>query len=95
MLSGIPVVAVGERGTINVMRGDNGGFMVPNDADIFARRILDLLGDEYLYEKKVADALLYGKNWTMDIMVKRLENIYTEAIADYKKEREQKTICID
>jgi glycosyltransferase involved in cell wall biosynthesis len=90
MLSGIPVVAVGERGTITVMRGDNGGFMVPNDAGIFARRVLDLLEDAALYEKKTADALLYGKNWTMDIMVKRLENIYTEAIADYKKEQERK-----
>jgi glycosyltransferase involved in cell wall biosynthesis len=90
MLSGIPVVAVGERGTINVMRGDNGGFMVPNDADLFAGRTLDLLEDEALYRKKAADALLYGKNWTMDIMVKRLLDIYTEAIAEYKKDREHK-----
>jgi glycosyltransferase involved in cell wall biosynthesis len=90
MLSGVPVVAVGERGTVNVMRGDNGGFMVPNNADIFARRILDLLDGEDLYKKKASDALLYGKNWTIDIMVKRLESIYNEAAADYKKEREQK-----
>jgi glycosyltransferase involved in cell wall biosynthesis len=90
MLSGIPVVAVGERGTVDVMRGDNGGFMVPNNAGIFARRILDLLEDEELYKKKADDALLYGKNWTMDIMAGRLVNIYTEAIADYKREREYK-----
>jgi glycosyltransferase involved in cell wall biosynthesis len=90
MLSGIPVVAVGERGTLMVMRGDNGGFMVPNDENMFARRILDLLKDEDLYRKKASEALLYGKKWTMDVMVKRLENIYTEVIADYKKEREQK-----
>jgi glycosyltransferase involved in cell wall biosynthesis len=90
MLSGIPVVAVGERGTLMVMRGDNGGFMVSNDSDMFAHRILDLLRDDELYRKKAAEALLYGKNWSMDIMVKRLENIYTEVIADYKRERKQK-----
>jgi glycosyltransferase involved in cell wall biosynthesis len=90
MLSGIPVVAVGERGTAIVMNGDNGGFMVPNDDNIFAARILDLLKDKALYEKKAAEALKYGKTWAMDIMSKRLENIYTEAIADYKKEREEK-----
>jgi glycosyltransferase involved in cell wall biosynthesis len=90
MLSGIPVVAVGERGTAIVMRGDNGGFMVPNDGNIFAMRVLDLLKDKTLYEKKVAEALKYGKAWVMDIMSKRLENIYTESIADYKKEREEK-----
>jgi glycosyltransferase involved in cell wall biosynthesis len=90
MLSGIPVVAVGERGTATVMRGDNGGFMVPNDENIFAGRVLDLLKDKTLYEKKAADALEYGKSWTMDIMSKQLENIYVEAIADYKKERNEK-----
>jgi glycosyltransferase involved in cell wall biosynthesis len=90
MLSGIPVVAVGERGTVTVMRGDNGGFMVPNDADIFTGRVLELLNDKTLYEKKSAEALEHGKEWTMDIMVKRLENIYAETIDDYKKEREQK-----
>jgi glycosyltransferase involved in cell wall biosynthesis len=90
MLSGIPVVAVGERGTIAVMRGNNGGFMVSNDADIFARRVLELLQDDALYKKKAEEALLHGKNWTMDIMVRRLENIYIEAIADYNKERKQK-----
>jgi glycosyltransferase involved in cell wall biosynthesis len=90
MLSGIPVVAVGERGTLMVMRGDNGGFMVPDDAGIFTRRVLDLLDNEELYKKKSAEALEYGKNWTMDVMVKRLENIYTETIVAYKKEREQK-----
>jgi glycosyltransferase involved in cell wall biosynthesis len=90
LLSGIPVVAVGERGTVTVMRGDNGGFMVPNDADIFAESVLKLLQDEELYKQKSADALHYGKNWTMDVMVKKLENIYAETITDYKKELEQK-----
>jgi glycosyltransferase involved in cell wall biosynthesis len=92
MLSGIPIVAVGERGTLMVMRGDNGGFMVPNNADIFANRILDLLRDESLYRKKAMDAINYGKKWTMDIMGKRLESIYTDAISDYKKEKEKKPV---
>jgi glycosyltransferase involved in cell wall biosynthesis len=90
MLSGIPVVAVGERGTMNVMRGDNGGFMTPNDENIFAGRVLDLLKDENLYEKKAVDALNYGKLWTMDIMSKRLEKIYTDTIADYERDIAEK-----
>jgi glycosyltransferase involved in cell wall biosynthesis len=86
MLSGIPVVAVGERGTFTVMCGDNGGFMVPNDADVFAARVNDLLRDRSLYERKSAEALEYGKKWTIGIMAKRLEDIYVEAIEDYKKD---------
>ena len=35
MMAGLPVVAIGEMGTIDVMQGDNGGFMVKDDAAIF------------------------------------------------------------
>jgi glycosyltransferase involved in cell wall biosynthesis len=90
LLSGIPVVAVGERGTLAVMRGDNGGFMVPNDSGIFARRVLDLLRDKDLYKKKAKDALEYGKGWTMEVTVKRLEDIYTEVITEYRNEKNRK-----
>lgn len=86
MFSGIPVVAIGVRGTLTVMNGDNGGFMVKNDPVEFQNRVLDLLEDQDLYQKKSAEAKEYAKNWTIDIMTERLEKIYQEVINDYKKE---------
>ena len=35
MLCGIPVVAIGEMGVKEVMKGDNGGYMVKDDVDHF------------------------------------------------------------
>ncbi|GMO58966.1 MAG: glycosyltransferase family 4 protein [Termitinemataceae bacterium] len=86
MLSGLPVVAIGEGGTKTMMNGDNGGFMVKNDEDEFANRIVQLLEDTDLYEKKSAEAKEYAKKWTIDIMTERLEKIYKEIISDYKRE---------
>lgn len=83
MLSGVPVVAVGEMGTINVMGGDNGGFMVANDPEVFADRVVQLLEDPTLHARKVLEAREHAKSWTIDSMCGRLEAIYHETIVEY------------
>jgi glycosyltransferase involved in cell wall biosynthesis len=80
MLSGTPVVAIGEMGTLEVMGGDNGGFMVKNDKDEFTRRVFDLLEDDDLYRWKVAEAKVHAQAWTIDVMAVELENIYRSAL---------------
>ncbi|GMO47049.1 MAG: hypothetical protein Ta2B_28980 [Termitinemataceae bacterium] len=85
MFSGLPVVAIGERGTLCVMNGDNGGFMVKNDKNEFTNRIFDLLEDDDLYDKKSAQAKEYAKHWSIDTATEKLENIYREVIEDYQK----------
>jgi glycosyltransferase involved in cell wall biosynthesis len=89
MLSAIPVVAIGERGTVEVMKGDKGGFMVKNDPKEFIERVLDLLRNEELYQKKAFDARENGKLWTIDIMSRKLLDIYSQTIADYKSRKSQ------
>lgn len=84
MLSGTPVVAIGAMGTITVMGGDNGGFMVRDDPAVFTARVLDLLTDRSLYERKVAEAKVHAKDWTIGTMRERLEGIYGETIARAK-----------
>ncbi len=83
MLSGIPVVAVGEMGTVTVMGGDNGGFMVKNDPAEFAGRVIELLLDDELYAQKVEDARIHAQSWTIDSMTARLEDIYTTTLEDF------------
>lgn len=80
MLSGIPVVAIGEMGTRYVMGGDNGGFMVRHDAHEFTGRVVELLEDPELYARKVAEALVHSRSWTIDTMTVRLEEIYRETL---------------
>jgi glycosyltransferase involved in cell wall biosynthesis len=87
MLSGIPVVAIGAMGTLMVMNGDNGGFMVKNDAGEFVQRVFDLLEDEALYQRKVEEAKTHAQGWTIDTMAAKLEGIYRETIDAYRKKR--------
>jgi Glycosyltransferase len=84
MLSGTPVVAIGEMGTITVMGGDNGGFMVKNDPKEFTDRVVDLLSDSALYARKVSDAQKHAQNWTIGTMAGRLEKIYAATLKSYR-----------
>ncbi|MDR1506960.1 MAG: glycosyltransferase family 4 protein, partial [Treponema sp.] len=79
MLSGVPVVAIGVLGTVQVMGGDNGGFMVKNDPAEFRDRVLDLLGDQGLYRKKSEEARRHARGWTIDSLAGKLLDIYREA----------------
>jgi glycosyltransferase involved in cell wall biosynthesis len=81
MLSGIPVVAIGAFGTVHVMGGDNGGFMVKNDSAEFRDRVLDLLGDRELYRKKCEEARRHARGWTIESLAEKLVDIYREAPA--------------
>ncbi|MDR2160074.1 MAG: glycosyltransferase [Treponema sp.] len=85
MLSGTPVVAIGEMGTAEVMNGDNGGFMVKNDPVEFTRRVCELLEDKELYRRKAAEAREYAQGWTIDVMTAKLEGIYRDTIASYRE----------
>jgi glycosyltransferase involved in cell wall biosynthesis len=78
MLSGIPVVAIGVLGTVQVMGGDNGGFMVKNDSAEFRDRVLDLLGDRELYLKKSEEARRHAQAWTIESLTGKLLDIYRE-----------------
>ena len=80
MLSGIPVVAIGVMGTLQVMEGDRGGFMVQNDRAEFRDRVLQLLGNDDLYRNKAEDARLYAQRWTIGSITERLVEIYKESV---------------
>jgi glycosyltransferase involved in cell wall biosynthesis len=83
MLSGLPVVAIGEMGTLTVMKGDNGGFMVKNNPLEFMDRVCQLLEDDELYRCKVEEAKIHAQAWTIDAMTVRLEQIYRSTIESW------------
>jgi 1,2-diacylglycerol 3-alpha-glucosyltransferase len=76
MGTGLPVVAIGEMGTLDVMRGDNGGFMVDNDEARFADAVLALLGDEALRARKSAEAVAWARQYRVGQTTERLERLY-------------------
>jgi len=76
MATGLPVVAIGEMGTLDVMRGDNGGFMVPSDEEKFADAVLSLLDDEDLRASKSAEARAWAKQYRIGATMDHMERLY-------------------
>lgn len=85
MMNGLPVVAIGEMGTIDVMQGDNGGFMVENDVNKFSDKVTELLSDSELCKNKSIEAKEWSKQWDISILSKKLVSLYENAI-DFKKQ---------
>jgi glycosyltransferase involved in cell wall biosynthesis len=79
MLSGIPVVAIGAMGTVQLMEGNMGGFMTANDSGEFKARILELLEDDELYRRKAEEARQHAQGWTIESITEQLVEIYREA----------------
>jgi glycosyltransferase involved in cell wall biosynthesis len=86
MFSGIPVVAIGAMGTLMVMNGDKGGFMVKNDPKEFTQRVFDLLEDRALYERKAAEAKSYAQEWSIDTLAVKLQSIYRDTLTSFQQD---------
>ncbi len=86
MRAGLPVVAIGEMGTLDVMQGDNGGFMVKNNIEEFAAKVIALLSDETLRLQKAKEAHEWSAKWSMDYLTPKLESFYKKAIKARKKQ---------
>jgi len=86
MVSGTPVVAIGAMGTLQVMGGDHGGFMVKDDPAEFAARVLDLLENPDLARRKAAEAREHAQAWSLSTVTRKLEGIYRTVIRDYRAE---------
>lgn len=76
MSCGIPVVAIGEMGTRDVMNGDHGGFMVDEDADVFAERVFLLLAKPRLHQAKSQEALQHSRRWTARAQAEKMSRLY-------------------
>ncbi len=85
MMCGTPVVAIGEMGTRDVMQGDNGGFMVPDDKQAFADAVIRLLSDRSLQAEKSAEARAWGERFSVERSTKTLLGHYTKCLDTFKK----------
>ncbi len=85
MRAGLPVVAIGEMGTVDVMQGDHGGFMVHDDVDEFCDKVKLLLEDNEIYKQKVKEGEEWCKQWSMPVLSKKLLSFYADAISAFSQ----------
>ena len=86
MLSGTPVVAIGAMGTLTIMGGDKGGFMVKNDEAEFTAKVKSLLDDPVLRAEKSGEARLHARLWSIDEIAKKLSAFYRSTALEYIEE---------
>lgn len=86
MLSGLPVVAIGELGTVDVMQGDHGGFMVKDDCEEFSRKVTVLLKDSQLHRQKSEEAVKWAQKWKISNLTPQLVKDYEKALAARKNQ---------
>lgn len=80
MLSGLPVVAIGELGTVDVMQGDHGGFMVKDNVDEFSERVVELLENSQLRKQKADEAEKWAQKWKISNLTPHLVECYKKAL---------------
>jgi 1,2-diacylglycerol 3-alpha-glucosyltransferase len=86
MATGLPVVAIGEMGTRDVMRGDHGGFMVGDDKREFSEAVLRLLEDDRLRASKSREAIAWARQYRVETTTLRLERLYKVLAARHSRQ---------
>lgn len=76
MMAGLPVVAIGELGTVDVMQGDNGGFMVHDDVGEFSEKVVALLKNPKLRRQKSEEGKAWSQQWKISALTPRLISCY-------------------
>ncbi len=80
LMAGTPVVAIAARGSAEVLTDGEGAYLTPNDAGIFAEKVLKILESEKEWQTMSHKALRYSANWTSTNLARRIEEIYQELI---------------
>ncbi len=89
MLAGLPVVAIGSLGTIDIMQGNNGGFMVKDDVAEFSQKVKLLLENEAVYKTKSEEAVKWALRMEISTLTSKLLSCYEKAI-QIKELKQQK-----
>ena len=83
MAAGLPVVALAEMGTVDIL-GARRGALVPDDSpDAFAQALLRLLGDPELWAQLSAEGRDYASEWSDDKLAGRMAELYRQIVASH------------
>ena len=91
MMTGLPVVAIGELGTVDVMQGDHGGFMVHDDVNEFAEKVTLLLQNPKLRKQKSEESKQWSQQWKISSLTPRLLSCYEKVLAEKKDNKRNKS----
>ena len=82
MSAGLPVVAVAEMGTADILAGERGARIAPANVDGFAAVLGQVLANPDLRTQLSRDARAYSAEWADDIMAARLATLYRSTLGE-------------
>lgn len=80
MAAGLPVVALAQMGTIDILARRRGAVVPPDCPDGFADELHDLLTDHDRRRALAHEARVHGREWRDSIMADRLASLYLEIL---------------
>ena len=81
MAAGLPVVALAEMGTRDVLREGQGCCIARDDVDDFAGKAERVLTDVRLRRRLADRGRRYAQEWAAHVMAERLANVYAQMLA--------------
>ena len=78
---GLPVVALAEMGTRDVVREGEGCLIATNNLDGFAARVLELINHPHAARQLAAQAVIAAEAWQEERVAERLVHFYEETLA--------------
>jgi len=80
MALGIPVVALAEMGTRDILEPGRGALVARDDPEDFSEKVLQLLQDPALREHMATDARDYVKTWSAPALAQRMLDLYRSLV---------------
>ncbi|MGL1832722.1 glycosyltransferase [Rhodocyclaceae bacterium SMB388] len=80
MAARLPVVALAEMGTRDILLPQQGAIVAPDDVDGFATALHTLLQDHDLHRRLAGDAKTFSQNWSSAAMANRLAALYRDIL---------------
>ncbi|MBN2445065.1 MAG: glycosyltransferase [Spirochaetales bacterium] len=80
MTYGKPIVAIDAMGVVDIMKGDKGGFLVKENEELFAEKVLSLIKNDTLRAAKEKEALVIAEHYSSRNLAKIMIGYYKKAM---------------
>jgi glycosyltransferase involved in cell wall biosynthesis len=87
MAAGLPVVALAEMGTIDILGAQRGAIVPDDNPYAFALALTRLLRNGALRETLSGEARTYAAEWSEDVLAARMAELYRQIVAGYSLKR--------
>jgi len=81
-MAGTPVVAIGVRGSAEVLQDGEGAFLTKFEVKAFSQKVLDLIQSETLWNTMSQKARAYSMNWTSTVLAQKVVQIYQQLLTE-------------